>query len=237
MKALLAEGLAESGLAADQAALDGLAAYLEILRDGNRRANLVGADDPAELAGRHLLDSAVFLPPLRAAGARRVVDVGSGGGLPGVVLALLEPGLEVTLIESRAKKAAFLEDAVRRLGLPSVRVESERAEALGRDPAHRESYDAGVARALAELAIAVELVLPFVRPGGLALFAKGPRPWDEIAAAAEAVRELGGAPRSATAYGPVPFHLVRIDKVARTPEAYPRRPGVPQKRPLRRGDV
>ncbi len=232
MKSRLAAGLAAHGLAPAEPVLDALLRYLELVREGNQRAALVGNDDPAELVDRHLVDSAVFLPPLAATAARRVVDVGSGAGFPGLVLAVLDPALELTLVESRAKKVTFLEEAIERLGLPNVRVLAERAEVLGRDPDWRESWDAAVVRALAELAAAVEIVLPLVRPGGVALFAKGPRAAEEVERARRAIGELGGGEPSVSAYGSVPFHLVRVEKARPTPAAYPRRAGVAQKRPL-----
>jgi 16S rRNA (guanine527-N7)-methyltransferase len=176
-------------------------------------------------------DSLVLLPFLGE--ARRVVDVGSGGGLPGLPLKIARPELEVTLIESDQAKAAFLVQAAARLGLRGVEVLAVRAEEAGRDARHREAYDVAVARAVAALPALVELCLPLVRVGGRLLAQK--TSGDEVAAAARALEMLGGevvgveaAASSARDKGVV----VIVAKVRPTPDAYPRRSGIPAARPL-----
>jgi 16S rRNA (guanine527-N7)-methyltransferase len=176
-------------------------------------------------------DSLVLLPFLGE--ARRVVDVGSGGGLPGLPLKIARPELEVTLIEADQAKAAFLVQAAARLGLRGVEVLAVRAEEAGRDARHREAYDVAVARAVAALPALVELCLPLVRVGGRLLAQK--TSGDEVAAAARALEMLGGevvgveaAASSARDKGVV----VIVAKVRPTPDAYPRRSGIPAARPL-----
>jgi 16S rRNA (guanine527-N7)-methyltransferase len=176
-------------------------------------------------------DSLVLLPFLGQ--ARRVVDVGSGGGLPGLPLKIARPELEVTLIEADQAKAAFLVQAAARLGLRGVEVLAVRAEEAGRDARHREAYDVAVARAVAALPALVELCLPLVRVGGRLLAQK--TSGDEVAAAARALEMLGGevvgveaAASSARDKGVV----VIVAKVRPTPDAYPRRSGIPAARPL-----
>jgi 16S rRNA (guanine527-N7)-methyltransferase len=160
--------------------------------------------------------------------ARTVVDVGSGGGMPGLPLKIARPDLALTLVEADHRKAAFLVDASARLGL-AVEVVAERAEAVGRGRL-RESFDLAVCRALAPMPVLVELCLPLVRVGGRLLAMKG-----RVEEAAAAIEAVGGgppallpAPTSARARGV----LVAVPKVASTPSAYPRRPGVPNRRPL-----
>jgi 16S rRNA (guanine527-N7)-methyltransferase len=176
-------------------------------------------------------DSLVLLPFLGE--ARRVVDVGSGGGLPGLPLKIARPELEVTLIEADQAKAAFLVQAAARLGLRGVEVLAVRAEEAGRDARHREAYDVAVARAVAALPALVELCLPLVRVGGRLLAQK--TSGDEVAAAARALEMLGGevvgveaAASSARDKGVV----VIVAKVRPTPDAYPRRSGIPAAKPL-----
>jgi 16S rRNA (guanine527-N7)-methyltransferase len=176
-------------------------------------------------------DSLVLLPFLGQ--ARRVVDVGSGGGLPGLPLKIARPELEVTLIEADQAKAAFLVQAAARLGLRGVEVLAVRAEEAGRDARHREAYDVAVARAVAALPALVELCLPLVRVGGRLLAQK--TSGDEVAAAARALEMLGGevvgveaAASSARDKGVV----VIVAKVRPTPDAYPRRSGIPAAKPL-----
>jgi len=176
-------------------------------------------------------DGLVLLEHLGA--ARTLVDVGSGAGLPGIPLKIARPDLEVTLIEADQAKAAFLVHACATLRLENVEVVPLRAEEAGHDPALREKFDVAVARALAPLPVLVELCLPLVRVGGRLLAQKTTD--EDPTAAAHAIELLGGqpsqvlaAPSEARAAGTV----VVIDKVRPSPMRYPRRSGVPARRPL-----
>lgn len=177
-------------------------------------------------------DSLVLLPFLGT--ARDLIDVGSGGGLPGLALRAVRPELRVTLLEAHGRKAAFLIHATAVLSLTGVEVVAARAETAGHDPRLREAFELATARALAPMPVLAELCLPFVRVGGrlLAMKAGADR---EVAEAEPAIRILGGrvvevatAPSRLRAQGQV----VVVEKVAATPGHYPRRPGVPQRRPL-----
>ncbi len=176
-------------------------------------------------------DSLVLLEHL--GDARRLVDVGSGGGLPGLALKIARPDLAVTLIESDQAKAAFLVQACARLGLQDVDVLARRAEEVGHDERYREAFDVATARALAPMPSLVELCLPLVRVGGRLLAQKTDK--EEIEPAARAIEVLGGsldsvkaAPSSARRSGTV----VVVTKVRTTPSEYPRRAGVPSRKPL-----
>ena len=165
--------------------------------------------------------------------AHTLVDVGSGGGLPGIPLKLSSPELKLTLIEAEEAKAAFLVQACARLGLEGVEVIAMRAEDAGQDPRHRERFDAAVARALAPMPVLAELCLPLVRVGGRLLAQKTDR--EDISAAARAIDTLGGSLRAV-----LPARsgirdagtVVIVDKLLPTPSTYPRRPGVPTRKPL-----
>jgi 16S rRNA (guanine(527)-N(7))-methyltransferase RsmG len=176
-------------------------------------------------------DSLVLLEHLGE--ATRVVDVGSGGGLPGLALKIARTDLKVTLIEADQNKAAFLVQACAKLGLPDVEIIAKRAEEAGHEPRLRESFDLAVARALAPTPVLVELCLPLVRVGGRLLAQKTDK--EEAAAAERAIGLLGGsleaivpAPSTARRSGTVMI----VAKVRPTPSAYPRRPGVPARKPL-----
>jgi 16S rRNA (guanine527-N7)-methyltransferase len=182
-------------------------------------------------AGALIEDSLVLLAHLGK--AIRVVDVGSGGGLPGLPLKIARPELHVSLVEADQAKAAFLVQACAALGLRDVEVLARRAEDVGRDPHYRESFDLAVARALAPLPVLVELCLPLVRVGGRLLAQKTEH--EDLGGARNAVDVLGGAlnsvvaaPSAARGAGTV----VVVDKIRPTPAAYPRRPGVPARKPL-----
>ena len=176
-------------------------------------------------------DSLVLLDHL--GDARTVVDVGSGGGLPGLPIRIARPDLNVTLVEADQAKAAFLVRACAALGLEGVEVLARRAEEVGQDPLYRETFDVAVARAVAPMPVLAELCLPLVRVGGHLLAQKTER--EDLAAAGRAIELLGGrlnrvavAPSAVRTAGTV----VIIDKVRSTPPAYPRRPGVPSRKPL-----
>jgi 16S rRNA (guanine527-N7)-methyltransferase len=176
-------------------------------------------------------DSLVLLEHLGE--AIRVVDVGSGGGLPGLPLKIARPDLRVTLIEADQNKAAFLVQACAKLGLPDVEIIAKRAEEAGHEPRLRESFDLAVARALAPTPVLVELCLPLVRIGGRLLAQKTDK--EEAAAAERAIELLGGsleaivaAPSSARRSGTVMI----VSKVMPTPAIYPRRAGLPARKPL-----
>ena len=178
-----------------------------------------------------IADSLVLLDHLGE--AERLVDVGSGGGLPGLPLKLARPGLAVTLVEADQRKAAFLVRACAALGLRDVAVVARRAEEVGQDPLYRESFDVAVARALAPMPVLAELCLPLVRVGGRLLAQKTEA--EDMAGAGRAIEMLGGvldrvvpAPSGARRSGTV----VVVNKVEPTPPAYPRRPGVPARKPL-----
>ena len=176
-------------------------------------------------------DSLVLLDHLGT--AVRVVDVGSGGGLPGLPLKIARPDLSMTLVEADQAKAAFLVQACAALGLRDVEVIARRAEDVGRDPRYRESFEVAVARALAPMPVLVELCLPLVRVGGRLLAQK--TEGEDVGAAEHAIQLLGGslvgviaAPSGVRQTGTV----VDVHKVRPTPDAYPRRPGVPARKPL-----
>ncbi len=165
--------------------------------------------------------------------ARRIVDVGSGGGLPGLPLAIARPELDFTLVEADQAKAAFLVQACATLRLGRVEVLARRAEDVGRDPRYREAFDAAVARAVAAMPVLAELCLPLVRVGGRLLAQKTDS--EDVHRAAHAISILGGelvevvpAPSAARRSGTI----VIVAKVRPTPEAYPRRAGVPARKPL-----
>jgi len=165
--------------------------------------------------------------------AQSLVDVGSGAGLPGLPIKIARPELDVTLIEADQGKAAFLVHACAALGLERVDVVARRAEDAGHDPSLREKFDVAVARALAPTPVLVELCLPFVRVGGRLLAQKTES--EDVGAAAHAIEMLGGEPavvhaaRSAARGGGT---IVEIRKARPSPERYPRRPGIPRRRPL-----
>ena len=212
--------------------------YLEIV-DWNSRINLTSVTGWEQVQTWHFLGSlavsAAFPPGLTGSGGK-VLDVGSGAGLPGLPIKIAFPMLSVTLLEATAKKTAFLAHVTALLGLGDVEVVTARAETLAHDPTHREGYDVVLARGVARLAALAELTLPFCRLGGVAVAHKGRDVENEIRQAGTAIASMGGrlagivrgTAEDPAAAGP----LVVLEKVGPTPERYPRRPGIPAKRPL-----
>lgn len=216
-----------------EAARTKLLAYLDAILTINERLNLTAVRDREEAIARHLDESLELTPFIESIvggikGAR-LVDVGTGGGFPGVPLAAALPELRVELIEAREKKARAVEEALKEAGLPALPVHAERVETLGRGEL-RERFDIAVARALADLPTLLELTLPLVRVGGALLAIKGERAEEELSRAARALRELGGELRSIERIPSAT--LLRIEKIAPTPKRYPRRPGEPKRSPL-----
>ena len=179
--------LAEIGVSLDAAVIAALGDYLARLLAMNEHMNLTAIRDPAEAWERHVLDALTLLPLLAELGAgARLVDVGSGGGVPGIPLAIARPAMRVTLVEATQKKAAFLSAVAAAMGLANVSVRAERAEQLA-SGALRGAFDAVTARAVGRLATLVPLTVPFARPGGLVLLVKGQRADEELGEASRAL--------------------------------------------------
>ena len=220
-------------------ALDSIATlnvYHDMLIDWNTRMDLTSVPD-ADIAGRHFLDSLLpltkteFFPE-----GLRLIDVGTGAGFPGLALAIARPDFTVTLLEAQGKRCQFLNAVCEALRLQNVTVIQERAEVLGRAENHRECYDRAIARAVAPLNVLCEYLLPFVRVGGYALCWKGPGVAEEMQDGSAAAEKLGGvleAPVSLSWKGE--NHLLSpIRKTALTLPQYPRKNGIPAKRPLKK---
>ncbi len=207
--------------------------YLDLVASWSRKARLTAVANPPSAARVHVADSLLCLragiPHLAT-----VVDVGSGAGLPGIPLKIARPDLAVTLVEPSQRRAAFLEMACADLGL-EVEVVARPAEEVGRDPRYREAFQVAVARAVAPMRALAELVLPLIRPGGKAVLLKGPAAGEEVERARTALSVLGGGTPAlvpASIPGSPERVVVVVPKVAPTPSRYPRRPGVPRRRPL-----
>jgi 16S rRNA (guanine527-N7)-methyltransferase len=211
--------------------------YADELRAWNVQFNLTAIKDLAGIQVKHFLDSLSVLKVLPPGGGQvRLVDVGTGAGFPGLPLKIVCPNLRLTLVEATGKKVTFCQALVDRLRLTGVTVLKTRAEDIGQDLAHREQYDWAVARAVAELPVLAEYLLPLVRRGGHALAQKGEGAPAETHAAEGALRRLGGQLEQIV---PVELpgivetrYLVVLRKIAATPPDYPRRAGVPAKSPL-----
>jgi len=209
--------------------------YYEELIRWNRRVNLTAIVDYEEVQLKHFLDSLTVTLALEGLPSR-ALDIGTGAGLPGVPLKILYPDIRLTLVDSVHKKAAFLHHLIDRLGIEGVEVLAERAEHLAHDERYRQRFDLVLSRGVAKLNTLAELALPFCSLGGVFIAMKKGEIDAEVAAATQAIDVLGGQLREVKRIRleePEDERaLVIIDKVNMTPQRYPRRPGIPWKRPL-----
>ena len=210
--------------------------YEKELLEWNQKFNLTAIRDAESVRTKHFLDSFSCVLAWKASPPNQLIDVGTGAGFPGIPLKILYPNLKLTLVESVGKKAMFCQHIVRVLGLEHVEVIQARAEDLGQEAGHREKYDWALARAVANLNVLSEYLIPLVRIGGTVLAQKGESGPAEAQSAEEAMRLLGGKLKQLI---PVNLpgvaddrYLVVVEKVAATPPKYPRKPGIPMKQPL-----
>lgn len=232
----LADSARTFGLELSPFQLNAFEVYWRELSEWNERVNLTAIVDREQVVVKHFLDSLSIAPLLRDAGASpSLVDIGSGAGLPGLALKIALPQLRVTLIDATRKKVDFLRHMIAELDLQNISAIQARAEDLAHDPAHRERYDFAVARAVADLAVLLEYALPFVHTGGVLIAQKGVQVEDEIRRAGPALQALGGQVRARVPVqlpGLEPRHLIVVDKLASTPRTYPRRAGIPERKPI-----
>ena len=208
--------------------------YRELVR-WNRRVNLTAIVDYEEVQLKHFLDSLTIAVAVDVS-RLRVLDLGTGAGLPGVPLKIIFPSISLVLVDSVHKKTAFLNHLVAGLGLGDVEVVAARAEELARDDGYRERFDLVLSRGVARLATLVELALPFSRVGGSFIAQKKEGIEEEVEEARRAIDVLGGGLREVRGVeleGLDQRALVIIDKISPTPALYPRRSGIPSRRPIK----
>ena len=210
--------------------------YEKELLSWNSKFNLTAIRDAESIRTKHFLDSLSCTLAWKSNPPSRLIDVGTGAGFPGIPLKILYPNLKLTLVESVGKKAMFCKQIVGLLEMEHVDVIQARAEELGQDSNHREKYDYAIARAVANLNVLSEYLIPLVKIGGTMLAQKGESGPAEAQSAEGAMKLLGGKLRQL-----IPVHLpgivedrylILVDKVAATPPRYPRKPGMPAKQPL-----
>ncbi len=234
---LLVSGAEALGIRLTEAQARQFVRYYAELARWNERVNLTAITEWEAVQSRHFLDSisAALALPAETLQAGSFIDVGSGGGFPGIPMKLAFPGMRCTLLDSTAKKTAFLAHLRDALELQDISVRTGRAETLARALDMREQFDVAFARAVAEVAALAELTLPFARVGGLVVMHKKADAAAEIERAQGAIETLGGCLREVI---PVTLPkledraLVVLEKRRPTHERYPRRPGMPSKRPL-----
>jgi len=208
--------------------------FVQLLLEENRKQNLVSRKAGPEELEQHVLDSLQILEWVSLTGLE-VVDIGSGAGFPGLILAMACRESRLTLVESDLKKSAFLQEVSKKLGLENVHIVRDRIETVGHDNVHRGKYDLCTSRAVAAMRILLEYGLPLVKPGGTLLMWKGSNYKQEIVEAGKALDILGGEVVDVYQYNLIHERdraIVAVKKVRATPDQYPRRIGAPTKKPL-----
>lgn len=210
--------------------------YEALLMDWNSKINLTAVRDAEGIRIKHFLDSLSCVTVLGDMNGRSLIDIGTGAGFPGIPLRIFYPDMRLTLVDSVGKKADFCQLAAETLHLKGVKVLKDRSEELGAGREYREKFDAATARAVAGLPVLCEYLLPLVKIGGIMLAQKGETAPEEVKAAGNAIHKLGGAAAELTEVTLPDVegkrYLVKIPKISPTPAGYPRRTGLPLKKPI-----
>ena len=235
----LVAGVTKLGLKLTSSQLEQFQLFYQELVDWNRRINLTAITDYEEVQVKHFLDSltvTLAIKPPESGRDYRVIDVGTGAGLPGIPLKILWPEIRLVLLEATARKTTFLHHLKHKLGLEDIEVALGRAEEIAHDTQYREKFDVVLSRGVARLPTLIELTLPFCALGGCSIAQRKGAIESEIASASKAISTLGGNLQVIKRITLEEFtddrYLVVVEKVLPTPEKYPRRPGIPSKRPL-----
>lgn len=235
-ESLLEEGAKEFGIDLSQEELKCFSKYKELLKEWNEKINITAITEDSEIDIKHFLDSISVIKDGYVKEGSRIIDIGTGGGFPGVPIKILEPSTEVTLLDGLNKRLKFLDIVIEELGLSGIETVHGRAEELSRKKEYRESYDIAVSRAVASLNTLLEYCIPFVKVGGYFIAMKGPEVDEEIEMSKNALEKLGGElekridvklPQS-----DITHNLLFIRKISKTPSVYPRGKGNPKKKPL-----
>ncbi len=209
--------------------------YSEMLIKYNEFMNLTAITEPEEVKEKHFLDSATLILSGKLEKGASLIDIGAGAGFPSMPVKIIREDLDVTMLDSLNKRIGFLNDVIAELGLKNIKAVHSRAEDAGKNPKFREKFDIATARAVADLAVLAEYALPFVKVGGYFVALKGNSPKEEIESAKKAIREMGGEveeTKEVVLPSGINHCLVIIRKVIKTPDKYPRKAGMPTKKPI-----
>ena len=232
----LVDGSEDLGIELDELAKKRFSEYKELLKKWNKKFNITAITDDIEIDVKHFLDSLTPFKTELFEGKKKIIDIGTGGGFPGIPLKIVNNDLDITLMDSLNKRIRFLDMVIEELEFDNIEAIHGRAEELSRTPEYREQYDICISRAVASLDTLSEYCIPFVKVGGYFVSMKGPGYEEELKDSYGAINTLGGKVMD-TIVVPIPnsdieHSLVIIKKVKETPAAYPRGGGKPRKKPL-----
>lgn len=224
------------GIRLSEQQLEQFQCYYERLIEKNKVMNLTAITEYEEVVDKHFIDSILLGSVKELSGKKRVIDVGTGAGFPGIPLKIVYPELEITLLDSLNKRVKFLDEVIEELGLTGIQAVHSRAEDLAQDAAHRQQYDICVSRAVANLATLSEYCIPFVKQGGYFISYKSTQIEEELKQAKKAVQVLGGTLEQVeTVQIPgttIERQFVMIRKTGTTPKKFPRKAGTASKTPI-----
>ena len=232
----LKDAILETGLACSDYQVNKFETYMQGILAWNEKVNLTRITQPDEFIVKHFLDSLVCCTHKEYQNARKIIDVGTGAGFPGIPLAIMSADKNFVLMDSLGKRLKIIDELCAEAGISNVETIHARAEELARNKQHREKYDLCVSRAVANMAVLAEYCLPFIKVGGCLMAYKGPEAAEEAEAAKNAIKLLGGNlaeiyDASLEKYD-ISHKIVVIKKVKNTVSKYPRKAGTPTKEPL-----
>lgn len=235
MEQLLVEGMKELGINAESNVVDKFIKYMNMLKEWNQKINITAVDEDRDIIIKHFLDSLSISKFIDK--GKSIIDIGTGGGFPGIPIKLVSENSRITLVDSLNKRVFFLYEVIKELHLNNMEAVHSRAEDLGVNRVYREKYDICVSRAVASLSVLSEYCLPFVKPGGSFIAYKGKDIEKELQESTKAISELGGKLEEKV-YVKIPFSdithsLLIIKKIGQTPTKYPRKAGKPAKQPIK----
>ena len=231
----LEESAKKAGVQIDEQQLDKFYNYKNLILDWNEKINLTAITDDFEFIIKHFVDSLTINKYIEK--NKKIIDIGTGAGFPGIPLKIMNEDDDIVLFDSLNKRLKVLEDIIEKIELKNIETLHGRAEETFKNKEHREKYDVAVSRAVAALNVLVELMLPAVKPGGICICMKGNNVEEELKEAKRAIKEMGGEilkiEKIILPELELERNIVIIKKIKQTPNKYPRKPGTPQKEPIK----
>ena len=226
----------DAGISLESGKIQAFEEYRTLILGYNKIMDITNITDEEDMYIKHFIDSLYLDKSGLISSANSLIDIGTGGGFPGIPLKILYPHLELTLLDSLNKRVNFLTDVIDQMKLDKTKAIHGRAEELARNPSYREMYDLATSRAVAPLNTLIEYSLAFVKIGGYFIAMKGPNYDDELSEARDAINTMGGMLKKVVNYS-LPYgygdrSIIIIEKIKSTPTKYPRGQGKPRKKPL-----
>ena len=225
------------GLSFDDVKYDKFILYKEMIQEWNNKINLTAITEDSEIVKKHFIDSIKCFCSNELKETKNIIDVGTGAGFPGIPISIMDSNKSIVLLDSLNKRVNFLNSVVSALNLNNTKAYHGRAEDFARERSFREKFDVAISRAVANMTVLSELCIPFVRIGGYFIAMKGPAIDEELSDAKNAISTLGGIVEKVLEVSiedsDLKHNLVVIKKIKKTPDSYPRKPGVASKKPLK----